>query len=189
MDNPAAVHRLKVGVPATVEHGGGSEGEEGSSNSGGEQGKWVAEVTQVCPWPPSSSHFLSNGALTTNERATVVHHAAGRIEVESQGERPAASVRERPHGRLCPLQELVRVGRSGKDLALVRYFLLFPSSSCLSLPLTTLNSVLSLWATRLITLNALSASDEITDDQSRQVRPSPPLSLCRNLLLTGRACW
>lgn len=48
MDNPAAVHRLKVGVPATVEHGGGDgDGENGS----GEQGKWVAEVTQVRPLP------------------------------------------------------------------------------------------------------------------------------------------
>ena len=40
MDHPAALHRLKVGVPATVEH---------SSEAGPETGKWVAETTQVSP--------------------------------------------------------------------------------------------------------------------------------------------
>ena len=39
MDNPAALHRIKVGVPATVEH---------SSEAGPETSKWVAETTQVC---------------------------------------------------------------------------------------------------------------------------------------------
>jgi len=38
MDQPAALHRLKVGVPATVEH---------SSEAGVGTGKWVAETTQV----------------------------------------------------------------------------------------------------------------------------------------------
>jgi hypothetical protein len=38
MDHPAALHRIKVGVPATVEH---------SSEAGPETGKWVAETTQV----------------------------------------------------------------------------------------------------------------------------------------------
>lgn len=40
MDHPAALHRLKVGVPATVEH---------ASESGDVQqtSKWVAETTQV----------------------------------------------------------------------------------------------------------------------------------------------
>ena len=38
MDLPAALHRLTVGVPATVEH---------SSEAGPETGKWVAETTQV----------------------------------------------------------------------------------------------------------------------------------------------
>ncbi|EPQ52824.1 vacuolar protein sorting-associated protein 28 [Gloeophyllum trabeum ATCC 11539] len=37
MDCPAALHRLQVGVPATVEH---------SSEAGPETGKWVAETTQ-----------------------------------------------------------------------------------------------------------------------------------------------
>jgi ESCRT-I complex subunit VPS28 len=38
MDNPAALHRIKVGVPATVEH---------SSEAGPETAKQVAETTQV----------------------------------------------------------------------------------------------------------------------------------------------
>ncbi len=38
MDNPAALHRIKVGVPATVEH---------SSEAGPETGKWIAETTQA----------------------------------------------------------------------------------------------------------------------------------------------
>ena len=46
MDHPAALHRLQVGVPATVEH---------SSEAGPETGKWVAETTQV--WPRS---FISD---------------------------------------------------------------------------------------------------------------------------------
>ncbi|KAG2364345.1 vacuolar protein sorting-associated [Suillus spraguei] len=37
MDNPAALHRIQVGVPATVEH---------SSEAGPETGKWIAETTQ-----------------------------------------------------------------------------------------------------------------------------------------------
>ncbi|KAF8159253.1 vacuolar protein sorting-associated protein 28 [Crassisporium funariophilum] len=37
MENPAALHRIHVGVPATVEH---------SSEAGPETGKWIAETTQ-----------------------------------------------------------------------------------------------------------------------------------------------
>ena len=40
MDNPAALHRLQVGVPATVEHSSGD-------GAGPERAKWVAETTQV----------------------------------------------------------------------------------------------------------------------------------------------
>jgi len=41
MDHPAALHRMTVGVPATVEHS--SEATDGGS----ETGKWVAETTSV----------------------------------------------------------------------------------------------------------------------------------------------
>ncbi|KAL7422919.1 Vacuolar protein-sorting-associated protein 28 [Cryptotrichosporon argae] len=39
MDHPAALHRLQVGVPATVEH-------SAEATEGAEAGKWVAETTQ-----------------------------------------------------------------------------------------------------------------------------------------------
>lgn len=41
MDHPAALHRLLLGVPATIEHAS-----EPSEGSGAETGKWVAETTQ-----------------------------------------------------------------------------------------------------------------------------------------------
>jgi len=49
MDHPAALHRLKVGVPATIEH---------SSEAGPETGKWVAETTQVSFASPSPLRSL-----------------------------------------------------------------------------------------------------------------------------------
>jgi len=49
MDCTAAAHRLKVGVPATVEH----SAEDGGSG-GAEMAKWVAETTQVRAGPLSS---------------------------------------------------------------------------------------------------------------------------------------
>ena len=42
MDCPAALHRLVVGVPATVEHSA-----DAGNGDAGEMGKWVAETTQV----------------------------------------------------------------------------------------------------------------------------------------------
>ena len=48
MDCPAALHRLVVGVPATVEHSA-----DAGNGDAGEMGKWVAETTQV------SSRFSS----------------------------------------------------------------------------------------------------------------------------------
>lgn len=42
MDYSAALHRVKIGVPATVEHPTGAD-----SGSGPETAKWVAETTQV----------------------------------------------------------------------------------------------------------------------------------------------
>lgn len=40
MDHPAALHRIQVGVPATVEH-------SAEAGEGAEHGKYVAEATQV----------------------------------------------------------------------------------------------------------------------------------------------
>jgi len=55
MDHPAALHRLSVGVPATVEHS--TEAGDG----GAETGKWVAETT--------SSFITFMDALKLNLRA------------------------------------------------------------------------------------------------------------------------
>jgi ESCRT-I complex subunit VPS28 len=41
MDHPAALHRIRVGVPATIEHS-----TSGSALSSNESGRWVAETTQ-----------------------------------------------------------------------------------------------------------------------------------------------
>lgn len=73
MDHPAALHRLRVGVPATVEHA--SEQSEG----GAETAKAVAETTQVrgahvitnhtCPQPPLKSFITFMDALKLRLRA------------------------------------------------------------------------------------------------------------------------
>ncbi|GAA5903386.1 ESCRT-I subunit protein VPS28 [Sporobolomyces salmoneus] len=48
MDCTAAAHRLKIGVPATVEHSSAEDGSGGGNGGGGngEHSKWVAETTQ-----------------------------------------------------------------------------------------------------------------------------------------------
>ncbi|GAA5975550.1 hypothetical protein JCM5350_002646 [Sporobolomyces pararoseus] len=47
MDCTAAAHRLKIGVPATIEHSAGEDGAGGAGPGGnGEHSKWVAETTQ-----------------------------------------------------------------------------------------------------------------------------------------------
>lgn len=47
MDCTAALHRLNIGVPATVEHSSHEDGTHGGSGGSGEHSKWVAETTQV----------------------------------------------------------------------------------------------------------------------------------------------
>ncbi|KZP16265.1 vacuolar protein sorting-associated protein 28 [Athelia psychrophila] len=106
MDMPAALHRLQVGVPATVEH---------SSEAGPETSKWVAETTQ------SFITFMD-----------------------------ALKLRLRAKDELHPiLQELVT--------GLAR----FKGSK----EWDGRNRLVA-W---LITLNAMKASEEITDEQSRQL--------------------
>ncbi|KII90492.1 hypothetical protein PLICRDRAFT_106221 [Plicaturopsis crispa FD-325 SS-3] len=106
MDHPAALHRINVGVPATVEH---------SSEAGPETGKWVAETTQ---------NFITF--------------------------MDALKLRLRAKDQLHPLLQELVTGfarfRGSKD-----------------------------WEGRgkmvawLITLNGMKASDELTDEQSRQL--------------------
>jgi hypothetical protein len=61
MDCPAALHRLVVGVPATVEHSA-----EAGAGEGEEIGKWVAETTQVGLHRKHSRSILGILFLTTN---------------------------------------------------------------------------------------------------------------------------
>ncbi|GAA5881501.1 hypothetical protein JCM16303_005680 [Sporobolomyces ruberrimus] len=46
MDCTAAAHRLKIGVPATIEHSSADDHGSGNGNGNGEHSKWVAETTQ-----------------------------------------------------------------------------------------------------------------------------------------------
>ncbi|RSH87802.1 Vacuolar protein-sorting-associated protein 28 [Apiotrichum porosum] len=108
MDHPAALHRIQVGVPATVEH-------SAEAGGGGESGKYVAEATQA---------FITfMDALKLNLRAK---------------------------DQLHPLLTEVMSG-----------YAKFKGSAE--------------WEGRakiihwLITLNAMKASDEITEEQSRQM--------------------
>ncbi|KAG8862069.1 Vacuolar protein-sorting-associated protein 28 [Tulasnella sp. 330] len=106
MDHPAALHRLKVGVPATVEH---------ASEQGGETAKWVAETTQ------SFITFMD-----------------------------ALKLRLRAKDQLHPLLQELMTGYSR-----------FKASAEWQG-----RSKIVQW---LIRLNSMNASDEITEDQSRQL--------------------
>ncbi|CCO28661.1 Vacuolar protein sorting-associated protein 28 AltName: Full=ESCRT-I complex subunit VPS28 [Rhizoctonia solani AG-1 IB] len=108
MDHPAALHRVQVGVPATIEH---SSEQQGSA----ETAKWVAETTQ--------SFITFMDALNLKLRA-----------------------KDQLHPRL---QELMTGYARFKDSA----------------KWEGRGKIVS-W---LITLNAMKASDEISDDQARQL--------------------
>lgn len=98
MDHPAALHRLKVGVPATVEH---------SSEAGPETGKWVAETTQVRP----VSFGASIIRLTEHVAHTELHHVHGCAEIAHARQGPATSdLTGACHG-LCPFQREQGLGR------------------------------------------------------------------------------
>jgi ESCRT-I complex subunit VPS28 len=70
MDHPAALHRLKVGVPATIEH---------SSEAGPETSKWVAETTQV------RSDHLDELLFLIRMCAAEFYHLYGRPETPHAG--------------------------------------------------------------------------------------------------------
>jgi ESCRT-I complex subunit VPS28 len=149
MDHPAALHRLTIGVPATVEHS--SEAAEGGS----EIAKWVAETTSVCPsLLATSSPPCLLLRLMEETDTIVIHYIHGCSEIESKGQRSITSLPYGINEWLFKIQGESRMGRKSKDLTLVS------SLQCL---------IRSRANDRLITLNALKASDEITEEQSRQV--------------------
>lgn len=69
MDHPAALQRIRVGVPATVEH---------SSEAGPETAKWVAETTQV-------RVVFTIGRPRYPTDITELHYVYGRIETTHAG--------------------------------------------------------------------------------------------------------
>lgn len=103
MDHPAALHRLKVGVPATVEH---------SSEAGPETGKWVAETTQVCL---ALTAILTRYLILPAE----LHHLHGCAQVAHACEGPAAPNPAGARDRLRTFQRQQGLGRQEQDGQLV----------------------------------------------------------------------
>lgn len=110
MDHPAALHRLTVGVPATVEHS--SEATDGGS----ETGKWVAETTQVSTASKGDYTRGGEGELMV----LVIHHVYGRVEAQPKGERPASSVLDGTYEWVFQVQGESRMGRQSENITLVR---------------------------------------------------------------------
>ncbi|PWN48074.1 ESCRT-1 complex, Vps28 subunit [Violaceomyces palustris] len=123
MENPAASHRLEVGVPATIEHASRSN----STQSASERAKWVAETTQ---------NFITfMDALKLKLRAKdQLHPLLGEL-VRGYGRSDAVGATSSGAGGF------------GNDAEEVRGKLLN-------------------W---LIRLNQMKASDEIDEDQARQM--------------------
>ena len=115
MDNPAALHRIKVGVPATVEH---------SSDAGPETGKWVAETTQVRMVPVSF-----NPLRVTPTAYTELHHVHGCVTTSYAGKGPVAPDLAGSHDKLCSIQGKQRLGRSQQNGFLVRLLIPYGSLS------------------------------------------------------------
>lgn len=135
LDYPAALHRLSVGVPATVEHSA-----EAGQGQGEELGKWVAETTQV----GLTLGFPKSVCVANSD---LVHF--------------------RPLKSFITFMDALKLNLRAKDqlhpflTELMTNYSRFKNSNE--------------WEGRgkilhwLIELNAMKASDEITDEQSRQV--------------------
>lgn len=103
MDHPAALYRIKVGVPATVEH---------SSEAGPETGKWVAETTQVrVHSDPVRIHYKKS--------VTELHYFYGRPETATSRQGPATSYLTRTRHWIRAFQEEQGLGRAQQDGRLV----------------------------------------------------------------------
>jgi hypothetical protein len=109
MDHPAALHRLSVGVPATVEHS--AEAAEG----GAETGKWVAETTQV-----RFTSLSKPTAVVISVDILVIHHLHGRPQTQPPSQRSVAPFPYRIDERVLAIQGKWGMGRSRSDTALVR---------------------------------------------------------------------
>ena len=155
MDHPAALHRLQVGVPATVEH---------SSEAGPETGKWVAETTQA---RPLSVSYIRSLFIIISSQSFITFM-------------DALKLRLRAKDQLHPiLQELVTGYarfKGSKDWEgrskMVGWYV------AISLPCVNRQNH-EITRYRLITLNGMKASEEITEEQSRQVSRADTINIPR----------
>lgn len=151
MNHAGAAHRLRVGVPATVEHASAATG---SASSSAERSKWVAETTQgfitfmdalkLKLRAKDQLHPLLSDLMSSYSRFSDNSSASGQ---EGAGQ-----------GRARVLHWYVYFATSGsnnKDQKLTpQQFMFTPPRPPRS---------------RLITLNQMKASDEIDEEQARQV--------------------
>lgn len=143
MDCPAALHRLVVGVPATVEHSA-----EAGNGDAGEMGKWVAETTQVRTGSSSLIHPISLIPLTPFPSQSFITFM------------DALKLNLRAKDQLHPFLSDLMAGYSR-----------FKGSG----EWEGRGKILG-W---LIELNKMKASEEITEEQSRQVGPASGFLHCR----------
>lgn len=151
MDHPAASHRLQVGVPATVEHS--AEATDG----GAETGKWVAETTQV-----GLPYAINSKRLTTSQ-SFITFMDALKLNLKAKDQlHPFLTELMTGYSRFKGSQAWEGRGK-------ILHWSVSPSLLARSLADQKY---------RLISLNAMKASDEITEEQSRQVRftASTPLT-------------
>ncbi|KAG6334696.1 hypothetical protein ID866_4395 [Astraeus odoratus] len=113
---------------------------EHSSEAGPETGKWIAETTQVAT------------------RLAEFHNFYGCVEASTSGQRPAASYSPGAHHGLCAIQGQQRLGWKKSNGGMVGIPLLAP-----------VDHLGDITCLRLITLNGMKASEELTEEQSRQV--------------------
>jgi ESCRT-I complex subunit VPS28 len=144
MDHSAALHRIKVGVPATVEH---------SSEAGPETGKLIAETTQVGAAPLISA--VTDIEITSIE----LYYVYGCPTSPYACKGPVTSYAARIGDWIRKIQGQQGLGRPQQDDFVV----------CSS-PLAEICLISLGHPRRLITLNGMKASEELTEEQARQVR-------------------
>jgi len=103
MDCSGAVHRLRIGVPATVEH---------SSQGGVETSKWIAETTQVLKFTDTLNPLTS---------ITEFHYSLGCYQTKDEGERSAAAYYYGTDEWLFKIQQICRLGRAAEACELAHH--------------------------------------------------------------------
>jgi ESCRT-I complex subunit VPS28 len=144
MNCPAAINRFRIGVPATIEHATASDLETGKS------AKYVAETVQV----------VCSGRLHIDFQfsyCTALYHADGLSQVEHGGRGSDSSAAQRSDA--SPEQSYYAAcwfRRQDQDQDMVCGF-------------EEGNDMHDMSMSRLVTLNKMKASDEINEEQVRQL--------------------